>query len=212
MNKRQIIKDLRLKLREYFPNLQALLDDNSITENDWKFFGLIQLNLINCFTVTPEKAIRDSKVQLNKILNFYKAETRVRKLSLKSNSFIKENKIDDKKLQNSQEKFQSGLEYWEGRKSTNKMYFNYEIYLMIYYKWMNAYEFDEENTFKLILDLMEFCNYYGFRYYNIERLKEEKTNLIEKLKICVDVLVLIETSVNNNNAHLISEEAGAHLN
>ena len=61
MNQRQIVKELRLKLREYFPDLQLMIDDWTVTKNDWKYFGMIQFNLIKCFTISPEKAIRESK-------------------------------------------------------------------------------------------------------------------------------------------------------
>ena len=88
MIEREIVRELRLKLREYFPDLQSHLDQDIITKNDWKFFGMIQFNLIKCFTITPEKAIRESKIQINKIVKFYEKETRVRKLGLKSKLFI----------------------------------------------------------------------------------------------------------------------------
>ena len=68
MIERAIVRELSLKLREYFPDLQSHIDQEIITKNDWKFFVMIQFNLINCFTITPEKAIRESKIQINKIV------------------------------------------------------------------------------------------------------------------------------------------------
>ena len=88
---REIIREIRLKLRLYFPELQSFIDKKIITKNDWIFFGMIQLNLVKCFTITPEDAIRKSKAQINQITKFYELETRVRKTALSSNSFLKEN-------------------------------------------------------------------------------------------------------------------------
>ena len=99
MHEREIVRELRLRLREYFPSLQSYIDQDIITKNDWKFFGMIQFNLIKCFTMTPEKAIRESKTQLNKISKFYEQESRIRKLALNSNLFIHEHMIERDELQ-----------------------------------------------------------------------------------------------------------------
>ena len=219
MNHRQIVKELRLKLREYFPDLQLMIDDWTITKNDWKYFGMIQFNLIKCFTITPEKAIRDSKTQLNKIVKFYQLESRVRKNSLKSELFISENSIDPKSLAERFQYFQDIFDYWSFRKSSNKRYMNYEVFLFLYYKWMNNYEFDEENSFKLILDLMELSDYYAYRYNNIEKLKSERLSLLEHMKISSHVLPLIDQTINqqtikNNKTDMdvLLKEANEHLN
>ena len=219
MNHRQIVKELRLKLREYFPDLQLMIDDWTITKNDWKYFGMIQFNLIKCFTITPEKAIRDSKTQLNKIVKFYQLETRVRKNSLKSELFISENSIDTKLLAERFQYFQDIFDYWSFRKSSNKRYMNYEVFLFLYYKWMNNYEFDEENSFKLILDLMELSDYYAYRYNDIDKLKSERLSLLEHMKISSHVLPLIDQTINqqtikNNkiDMDILLKEANEHLN
>ena len=219
MNHRQIVKELRLKLREYFPDLQLMIDDWTITKNDWKYFGMIQFNLIKCFTITPEKAIRESKAQLNKIVKFYQLESRVRKNSLKSELFISENSIDPKSLAERFQYFQDIFDYWSFRKSSNKRYMNYEVFLFLYYKWMNNYEFDEENSFKLILDLMELSDYYAYRYNNIDKLKSERLSLLEHMKISSHVLPLIDQTINqqtiNNNKtdmDILLKEANEHLN
>tara|TARA_B100001142_G_scaffold107101_1_gene108976 strand:+ start:252 stop:911 length:660 start_codon:yes stop_codon:yes gene_type:complete len=219
MNHRQIVKELRLKLREYFPDLQLMIDDWTITKNDWKYFGMIQFNLIKCFTITPEKAIRDSKTQLNKIVKFYQLESRVRKNSLKSELFISENSIDPKSLAERFQYFQDIFDYWSFRKSSNKRYMNYEVFLFLYYKWMNNYEFDEENSFKLILDLMELSDYYAYRYNNIDKLKSERLSLLEHMKISSHVLPLIDQTINqqtikNNKTDMdvLLKEANEHLN
>ena len=219
MNHRQIVKELRLKLREYFPDLQLMIDDWTITKNDWKYFGMIQFNLIKCFTITPEKAIRDSKTQLNKIVKFYQLESRVRKNSLKSELFISENSIDPKSLAERFQYFQDIFDYWSFRKSSNKRYMNYEVFLFLYYKWMNNYEFDEENSFKLILDLMKLSDYYAYRYNDIDKLKSERLSLLEHMKISSHVLPLIDQTINqqtiNNNKtdmDILLKEANEHLN
>ena len=41
MEKRDIIRALRKKLRELFPNMQSFIDDGTITKSDWIFFGRI---------------------------------------------------------------------------------------------------------------------------------------------------------------------------
>ena len=219
MNHRQIVKELRLKLREYFPDLQLMIDDWTVTKNDWKYFGMIQFNLIKCFTITPEKAIRDSKAQLNKIVKFYQLESRVRKNSLKSELFISENSIDPKSLAERFQYFQDIFDYWSFRKSSNKRYMNYEVFLFLYFKWMNNYEFDEENSFKLILDLMELSDYYAYRYNDIDKLKSERLSLLEHMKISSHVLPLIDQTINQQNIRnnktdmdVLLKEANEHLN
>tara|TARA_B100000287_G_scaffold115872_1_gene107834 strand:+ start:107 stop:766 length:660 start_codon:yes stop_codon:yes gene_type:complete len=219
MNQRQIVKELRLKLREYFPDLQLMIDDWTITKNDWKYFGMIQFNLIKCFTITPEKAIRESKAQLNKIVKFYQLESRVRKNSLKSELFISENSIDPKSLSERLQYFQDIYDYWSLRKSSNKRYMNYEVFLFLYYKWMNNYELDEENSLNLILELMKLSDYYAYRYYNIDKLKTEKLHLLQSMKVSSHILPLIDETIskktNEKNAvemDALVKEANEHLN
>ena len=211
MNERQIVKELRLKLREYFPTLQSFIDQDIITKNDWRFYGNIQFNLIKNFTITPEKTIRESKANLNKIVKFYENETRVRKLGLKSDVFIEEHDINTDIMRKRYEFYQSHLDYWKKRKESSEMYFNYEIYMFLYYKWMNNYELDQENTYKLLLDLMGFCNYYGARYFNLERLSSEKEILLGEMKLSTKVLTVIDKDFNQMDDELL-QEASAHLN
>ena len=211
MNERQIVKELRLKLREYFPTLQSFIDQDIITKNDWRFYGNIQFNLIKNFTITPEKTIRESKANLNKIVKFYENETRVRKLGLKSDVFIKEHDINIDIMRKRYEFYQTHLNYWKKRKESSEMYFNYEIYMFLYYKWMNNYELDQENTYKLLLDLMGFCNYYGARYFNLERLSSEKEILLGEMKLSTKVLTVIDKDFNQMDDELL-QEASAHLN
>ena len=211
MNERQIVKELRLKLREYFPTLQSFIDQDIITKNDWRFYGNIQFNLIKNFTITPEKTIRESKANLNKIVKFYESETRVRKLGLKSQVFIEEHDINIDIMRNRYEFYKSHLDYWKKRKESSEMYFNYEIYMFLYYKWMNNYELDQENTYKLLLDLMGFCNYYGARYFNLERLSSEKEILLGEMKLSTKVLTVIDKDFNQMDDELL-QEASAHLN
>jgi len=220
MHEREIVRELRLKLREYFPSLQSYIDQDIITKNDWKFYGMILFNLIKCFSMTPEKAIRESKAQLNKISKFYVQETRVRKLGLNSNLFIDEHIIGRDELQKRYEYYYSHLEYWKKRKQSSEMYFNYEIYMFLYYKWMSNYEFDEENTFKLLLDLMDLCKYYAARYFDIERLTSEKTMLMNNMKLSGTVLAIIDETLdpfdnskeNSSDHYDLIKEAQAHLN
>ena len=211
MNERQIVKELRLKLREYFPTLQSFIDQDIITKNDWRFYGNIQFNLIKNFTITPEKTIRESKANLNKIVKFYETETRLRKLGLKSQAFIEEHDINTDIMRKRYEFYQSHLEYWKKRKESSEMYFNYEIYMFLYYKWMNNYEFDQENTFKLLLDLMGFCNYYGARYFSLDRLSAEREALLGEMKLSTKVLSVIDKGFNQIDDELL-QEASAHLN
>ena len=211
MNERQIVKELRLKLREYFPTLQSFIDQDIITKNDWRFYGNIQFNLIKNFTITPEKTIRESKANLNKIVKFYESETRLRKLGLKSEVFIEEHDINTDIMRKRYEFYQSHLDYWKKRKESSEMYFNYEIYMFLYYKWMNNYEFDQENTYKLLLDLMGFCNYYAARYFSLERLSAERKALLGEMKLSTKVLSVIDKDFNQIDDELL-QEASAHLN
>ena len=220
MHEREIVRELRLRLREYFPSLQSYIDQDIITKNDWKFYGMILFNLIKCFSMTPEKAIRESKAQLNKISKFYVQETRVRKLGLNSNLFIDEHIIGRDELQKRYEYYYSHLEYWKKRKQSSEMYFNYEIYMFLYYKWMSNYEFDEENTFKLLLDLMDLCKYYAARYFDIERLTSEKSILMNDMKLSSTVLAIIDETLDpidkskedRSDHYDLIKEAQAHLN
>ena len=211
MNERQIVKELRLKLREYFPTLQSFIDQDIITKNDWRFYGNIQFNLIKNFTITPEKTIRESKANLNKIVKFYESETRLRKLCLNSQAFIEEHDINIDIMRKRYEFYQSHLEYWKKRKESSEMYFNYEIYMFLYYKWMNNYELDQENTYKLLLDLMGFCNYYAARYFSLERLSAEREALLGEMKLSTKVLSVIDKDFNQIDDELL-QEASAHLN
>ena len=211
MNERQIVKELRLKLREYFPTLQSFIDQDIITKNDWRFYGNIQFNLIKNFTITPEKTIRQSKTCLNKIVKFYESETRLRKLGLKSQAFIEEHDINIDIMRQRYEFYESHLGYWKKRKESSEMFFNYEIYMFLYYKWMNNYEFDQENTYKLLLDLMGYCNYYAARYFSLERLSAEREALLGEMKLSTKVLSVIDKDFNQIDDELL-QEADAHLN
>ncbi len=184
LKEKEIIRKIRLKLREYFPNLQKLIDQNVITKNDWLFFGMLQLNLVKCFLDTPEKTIRKSKAQIKQIIKFYELELSVRKNILKSITFQSENDIDLKKIKEQFSYYRDHKEYWLSRQSSNELYFNYELFMFLYYKWMNNFEFETENTIKLMLDIMVLTNFYLNRYYEIEKLKTEREILLSQMKIC----------------------------
>ena len=186
---REIIRELRVRIREYFPALQGLSDQKIITKYDWIFFGIVQLNLVKCFLVTPEKAIRKSKHQLSQILKFYQNEVRARKAALKSNTFVNENRLIPEDIEKQLSLYEDHLRYWKNRKESSELYFHYEIFLFIYYKWMNSFEFDKENAIKLILDLMKFSNYYSYKYFSIERLDSDRNILLSDMKISGSLLL-----------------------
>ena len=186
---REIIRELRVRLREYFPSLQSLIDQKIVTKYDWVFFGIVQLNLVKCFLVTPEKAIRKSKYQLSQILKFYQNEVRARKAVLKSNTFINENRLILEQIEKQLSLYDDHLRYWKNRKESRELYFHYEIFLFMYYKWMNSFEFDKENTIKLILDLMKLSNYYSYKYFSIERLDYDRNILLSDMKISGSLLL-----------------------
>ena len=185
---REIIRKLRNRLREYFPSLQGLIDQKIITKYDWIFFGIVQLNLVKCFLVTPEKAIRKSKHQLSQILKFYQNEVRARKAALKSKIFINENRLIPENIEKQLLLYGHHFHYWKNRKESSELYFHYEIFLFMYYKWMNSFEFDKENTIKLILDLMKFSNYYSYKYFSLERLGSDRNVLLSDMKISGSLL------------------------
>ena len=54
---------------------------------------------------------------------------------------------------------------------------------------MNSFEFDKENTIKLILDLMKLSNYYSYKYFSIERLRYDRNILLSDMKICGSLLL-----------------------
>jgi len=185
---REIIRQLRTRLREYFPSLQSFIDQKIITKYDWIFFGIVQLNLVKCFLVTPEKAIRKSKHQLSQILKFYQNEVRARKAVLKSKTFINENRLILEEIEKQLLLYEGHFLYWKNRKESTELYFHYEIFLFMYYKWMNSFEFEKENTIKLILDLMKFSNYYSYKYFSLERLDSDRNILLNDMKISGSLL------------------------
>ena len=185
---REIIRQLRTRLREYFPSLQSFIDQKIITKYDWIFFGIVQLNLVKCFLVTPEKAIRKSKHQLSQILKFYQNEVRARKAVLKSKTFINENRLILEEIEKQLLFYEDHFLYWKNRKESTELYFHYEIFLFMYYKWMNSFEFERENTIKLILDLMKFSNYYSYKYFSLERLDSDRNILLNDMKISGSLL------------------------
>ena len=185
---REIIRQLRTRLREYFPSLQSFIDQKIITKYDWIFFGIVQLNLVKCFLVTPEKAIRKSKHQLSQILKFYQNEVRARKAVLKSKTFINENRLILEEIEKQLLLYEDHCLYWKNRKESTELYFHYEIFLFMYYKWMNSFEFEKENTIKLILDLMKFSNYYSYKYFSLERLDSDRNILLNYMKISGSLL------------------------
>jgi len=185
---REIIRQLRTRLREYFPSLQSFIDQKIITKYDWIFFGIVQLNLVKCFLVTPEKAIRKSKHQLSQILKFYQNEVRARKAVLKSKTFINENRLILEEIEKQLLLYEDDFLYWKNRKESTELYFHYEIFLFMYYKWMNSFEFEKENTIKLILDLMKFSNYYSYKYFSLERLGSDRNILLNDMKISGSLL------------------------
>ena len=217
---REIIRKLRVSLREYFPSLQSLIDQKIVTKYDWVFFGIVQLNLVKCFLVTPEKAIRKSKYQLSQILKFYQNEVRARNAVLKSNTFINENRLISEQIEKQLSLYDDHLRYWKNRKESRELYFHYEIFLFMYYKWMNSFEFDKENTIKLILDLMKLSNYYSYKYFSIERLDSDRNILLSDMKICGSLLlhttndksIINISSINDQiDINKFKDEISAHL-
>ena len=221
MEKRDIIRALRKKLRELFPNMQSFIDDGTITKSDWIFFGRIIYHLMNCFIVSPEKAIRRSKAQLNKVLRFYEKEVRVRKLALKSDLFLKDNNIDVEGLQAQLWSFKENLDYWALRHASTDLCFEYEIHLYLYYKWMDNYEFDDYYQRELLMSLMNLCGYYGTKYFSLERLETEKEVLMSEIRMGSELLRILDYAtemrsqddmVPGSDIEILINEADAHLN
>ena len=221
IEKRDIISALRKRLRELFPNMQSFIDDGTITKSDWIFFGRIIYHLMNCFIVTPEKAIRRSKAQLNRVLRFYEKEVRVRKLALKSDLFLKANDIDVERLKTQLCSFQENLDYWASRHESTDLCFEYEIHLYLYYKWMDNYEFDDYYQRELVMSLMNLCGYYGIRYFSLERLGSEKKMLISEMRMGSELLSILDYAtkggsvdemVPGSDIEVLISEADSHLN
>ena len=221
IEKRDIISALRKRLRELFPNMQSFIDDGTITKSDWIFFGRIIYHLMNCFIVNPEKAIRRSKAQLNRVLRFYEKEVRVRKLALKSDLFLKANDIDVERLKTQLCSFQENLDYWASRHESTDLCFEYEIHLYLYYKWMDNYEFDDYYQRELVMSLMNLCGYYGTRYFSLERLGSEKKVLMSEMRIGSELLRILDYAtekgsgdemVPGSDIEVLTSEADAHLN
>ena len=218
---KEIIRKIRLKLREYFPNLQKLIDQNVITKNDWLFFGMIQLNLIKCFLDTPEKIIRKSKMQIKQIVKFYNLELKVRNYILKSNTIQAENNIDLKDIKEQISYYSDHREYWLRRQNSNELYFNYELFMFLYYKWMNNFEFEIENTLNLLLDIMVLTNFHRQKFFTIEKLRLDREVLLSNVKVSSLLLInknddfqnIIDVGMNIEliDVDSFSKEIKAHL-
>ena len=218
---KEIVRKIRLKLREYFPNLQKLIDQNVITKNDWLFFGMIQLNLIKCFLDTPEKIIRKSKMQIKQIVKFYNLELKARNYILKSNTLQAENNIDLKDIKEQISYYSDHREYWLRRQNSNELYFNYELFMFLYYKWMNNFEFEIENTLNLLLDIMVLTNFHRQKFFTIEKLRLEREVLLSNVKVSSLLLInknddfqnIIDVGMNIEliDVDSFSKEIKAHL-
>tara|TARA_B100001093_G_scaffold118564_1_gene111162 strand:- start:147 stop:830 length:684 start_codon:yes stop_codon:yes gene_type:complete len=218
---REIIRSIRLKLREYFPELQSLIDKKIITKNDWIFFGMIQLNIVKCFTTTPEDAIRKSKAQINQISKFYELETRVRKTALSSTSFLNENDLNSLEITDRMDFYNNHRLYWKKRKDSSELYFNYEVFLFLYYKWMKSFELEKENSIQLILDIMMLSNYYSKNYFDFDRLSTERKLMMKEMKISSGALLIkgkngqniigATFDHNNDDKKKFIREMNAHL-
>lgn len=218
---REIIRAIRLKLREYFPELQSLIDKKIITKNDWIFFGMIQLNIVKCFTTTPEDAIRKSKAQINQISKFYELETRVRKTALSSTLFLNENDLNSLEITDRMDFYNNHRLYWKKRKDSSELYFNYEVFLFLYYKWMKSFELEKENSIQLILDIMMLSNYYSKNYFDFDRLSNERKLMMKEMKISSGALLIkgkngqniigATFDHNNDDKKKFIREMNAHL-
>ena len=176
---------------------------------------------MNCFIVSPEKAIRRSKAQLNKVLRFYEKEVRVRKLALKSDLFLKDNNIDVEGLQAQLWSFKENLDYWALRHASTDLCFEYEIHLYLYYKWMDNYEFDDYYQRELLMSLMNLCGYYGTKYFSLERLETEKEVLMSEIRMGSELLRILDYATEKGSGdetipgldiEVLINEADAHLN
>ena len=150
---------------------------------------MIQLNLIKCFLDTPEKIIRKSKKQIKQIVKFYDLEVKARNYVLKSNTFQNENNIDLKNIKEQISYYTEHKEYWLKRQNSNELYFNYEIFMFLYYKWLNNFEFEIDNTLNLMIDIMVLTNFYRQKIFTIEKLRLEREILLFKLKVCSLLLI-----------------------
>ena len=65
--------------------------------------------------------------------------------------------------------------------------------MFLYYKWMNNFEFEIDNTLNLMLHIMALTNFYRQKFFTIEKLRLEREILLSKLKVSSLLLV------NKNN-------------
>ncbi len=221
LTEKEVIRKIRLRLREYFPSLQKLIDQNVITKNDWLFFGMIQLNLVKCFLDNPEKTIRKSKKQIKHIIKFYDLEVKARNYILKSITFQKDNDIDIKNIRQQILFYSEHSKYWQERKNSKELYYNYELFVFLYYKWMNNFEFEIDNTLNLMLDIMALTNFYRQKFFTIEKLRLEREILLSNMKVSSSLLInknddfqnIIDLGMNFEliDADSFNKEIQAHL-
>ena len=155
------------------------------------------------------------------IIHLLDLETRARKIALSSNAFLKENNLNKSELAERMLFYDAHRSYWKKRKISSELYFNYEVFLFLYYKWMKNFELDKDNSISLILDIMNMTDYYGKNYFDIDRLSKERIVLITEMKVSSGALLdlgkngenIMGASFNNNvqNKEKFIREINAHI-
>ena len=61
--------------------------------------------------------------------------------------------------------------------------------MFLYYKWMNNFEFEIENTINLMLEIMALTNFYRKDYFSIEKLWLEREKLLGNMRVSSFMLI-----------------------
>ena len=177
-NTKEIIKQFRAKMREYYLNFEY----KGISQNDDDLLDKILIELINCFSTSEEEAKKLSRKALDKEIGKYELKIFTSRLALKDSKFLEENsgeQIEEIKAQMVVDKLY--LNYWETRRASETLYWEYEIHLYLFYTWMDKFKFDDWYQRVLVSDLMAFCGYTS-KHSHLERLKKQKNQLFSRMQ------------------------------
>ena len=176
-DKTEIIKNFIEHMRAYPIDLDKKFNDGTITKEQWHFFGDIIESLIDCFRISREEAKELSRKELDKRINHYNLKILYKQAAL----YVGDHSGTDETIQlMAEEKVDSlHLEYWKSRRASPTLYWNYEVQLFLYYKWMDNHQMDEYYQRALIRDLMVESNYKNPP--NDDLIQKQKKQLFSKM-------------------------------
>jgi len=134
---------------------------------------------------------------------------------------LNENDLNSLEITDRMDFYNNHRLYWKKRKDSSELYFNYEVFLFLYYKWMKSFELEKGNSIQLILDIMMLSNYYSKNYFDFDRLSTERKLMMKEMKISSGALLIkgkngqniigATFDHNNDDKKKFIREMNAHL-